>query len=75
MELSSHCLLVRISSLVGFQINLHTLSHYFSNMHVHRMGNMEVVRYLVTEASCDPSVGNSEGWTPLHIACWYNNGT
>ena len=35
------------------------------------MGNLRIVRYLTTEANCDVNTGNSEGWTPLHIACWY----
>ena len=34
-----------------------------------RGGHVEVVRYLVDVAHCDPHIENSIGWTPLHIAC------
>ena len=33
-----------------------------------RCGHLDVVRYLVTEANCDPNVGDNDGWTPLHRA-------
>ena len=33
-----------------------------------RYGHLDVVSYLVTEAHCDPNVGNNYGWTPLHQA-------
>ena len=33
-------------------------------------GHLNVVRYLVTEAHCDPNVKTNNGWTPLHHACW-----
>ena len=33
-----------------------------------RRGHLGVVRYLVTEAQCDPNVGDNDGWTPLHHA-------
>ena len=29
---------------------------------------MDVVRYLVTKAQCDPNVTNNSGQTPLHHA-------
>ena len=32
-------------------------------------GHLNVVRYLVTEAHCDPNVKDNAGWTPLHYAC------
>ena len=35
----------------------------------YRYGNSHVVRYLVTDAHCDPNVKDNEGWTPLHNAC------
>ena len=34
-----------------------------------RYRHLNVVRYLVTEAHCDPNVKNNSGWTPLHYAC------
>ena len=34
----------------------------------YRFGHLDVVRYLVTEAQCDPNVGDNDGWTPLHRA-------
>ena len=34
-----------------------------------RNGHLKVVRYLMTEAWCDPNVKNNDGWTPLHYAC------
>ena len=40
-------------------------------MYTCSMGNIGIVKYLVCEAHCDPDVGNCEGCTPLHIACWY----
>ena len=33
-----------------------------------RNGHLDVVRYLVTKAQCDPNVGDKVGWTPLHWA-------
>ena len=33
-----------------------------------RRGHLDVVRYLVTEAQCDPNVGDNDGSTPLHRA-------
>lgn len=33
-----------------------------------REGHLDIVRYLVTEASCDPSVRDDDGETPLHAA-------
>ena len=32
-------------------------------------GLLNVVKYLVTEAHCDPNVKNNYGLTPLHYAC------
>ena len=32
-------------------------------------GHLDVVRYLVTEAHCDPNVKDNDGLTPLHYAC------
>ena len=34
-----------------------------------RFGLLDVVRYLVTEAHCDPNVKDNDGLTPLHYAC------
>ena len=34
-----------------------------------RKGHLNVVRYLLTEAHCDPNVKNDIGWTHLHYAC------
>ena len=34
-----------------------------------RCGLLDVVRYLVTEAHCDPNVKGNDGLTPLHYAC------
>ena len=34
-----------------------------------RNGHLDVVRYLVTEADCNPNVRDSCGETPLHVAC------
>ena len=31
-------------------------------------GHLDIVRYLVTEAQCDPNVGDKYGQTPLHQA-------
>ena len=36
-----------------------------------REGHLDVVRYLVTEADCDPDVSNDDQDTPLHTACRY----
>ena len=30
---------------------------------------LDVVRYLVTEADCNPNVRDNDGETPLHLAC------
>ena len=32
-------------------------------------GHLDVVRYLVTEADCNPNVRDNDGETPLHWAC------
>ena len=34
-----------------------------------RWGLLDVVRYLVTEAHCDPNVKGNDGLAPLHYAC------
>ena len=34
-----------------------------------REGHLNIVRYLVTEAHCDPNIKDNDGWTPLHYAC------
>ena len=34
-----------------------------------RNGHLNVVRYLVNEAHCDPHVKDNGGWAPLHCAC------
>ena len=34
-----------------------------------RYEQLNVVRYLVNEAHCDPHVKDNDGWTPLHYAC------
>ena len=34
-----------------------------------RYGRLDVVRYLVTEADCNPNVRDNGGETPLHWAC------
>ena len=34
-----------------------------------RYGLLDVVRYLVTEAHCDPDVKDNDGLTPLRYAC------
>ena len=36
-----------------------------------REGHLDVVRYLVTEADCDPDVRDDDQDTPLHTACRY----
>ena len=32
-------------------------------------GHVDVVKYLVSEAQCNPNVENKNGYTPLHHAC------
>ena len=32
-------------------------------------GDLDVVRYLVAEADCNPNVKDNDGETPLHKAC------
>ena len=34
-----------------------------------RNGRLDVVRYLVTKANCNPNVRNDDGETLLHWAC------
>ena len=34
-----------------------------------RRGHLDVVKYLVNDAHCDPNVGNKDGETPLHLVC------
>ena len=34
-----------------------------------REGHVNVVRFLVNEAHCDPHVKDNDGWTPLDDAC------
>ena len=33
-----------------------------------RNGHLNVVRFLVNAAHCNPGVKNNKGWTPLHFA-------
>ena len=37
-----------------------------------RKGHLDIVRYLVGEASCDLNARDTNGYTPLHTACRYN---
>ena len=39
-----------------------------------RNGHKDVVRYLVSEADCNPCVMDNDGQTPLHKACRWANG-
>ena len=41
---------------------MHTVLHS-------RERHLNVVRFLVNEAHCDPHVRDNDGWTPLHCAC------
>ena len=34
-----------------------------------RRGHLDVAKYLVNDAHCDPNVGNKDGETSLHLAC------
>ena len=52
-----HILLMSIVS-VSFFFVLHS-----------RWGHLDVVKYLVNDAHCDPNVGNKDGETPLDLAC------
>ena len=45
---------------------LHVVCSYTS---FSRSGHLNVVRYLVTEARCDPNVKDKIGETPLYYAC------
>ena len=36
-----------------------------------RKGHLDIVRYLVGEASCDLNARDTNGYTPLHTACRY----
>lgn len=36
-----------------------------------RCGDVECVRYLVENVSCDTSIANKHGEIPLHCACKY----
>ena len=63
MEFSSHCLFVSAHAVQY----VYVVPLLFIN---YRMGNLEAVK-LLREAGCDPFAGNSEGWTPIHIASWY----
>ena len=46
----------------------HTYIHTYIYISGCRSGRLDVVRYLVTEARCDPNVMDKNGRTPLHIA-------
>ena len=35
----------------------------------YREGHLDLVRYFVTEADCDPNVIDADQTTPLHTAC------
>ena len=48
---------------------LHSMYRHHDVVRYLRTGRLNVVRYLVTEAHCDPNVKNNSGWTPLHYAC------
>ena len=32
-------------------------------------GNVNVVKYLITQCRCDPMCKANDGWTPLHSVC------
>ena len=36
---------------------------------ISRCGHTDIVKYLVTQAHCDPNIKNKYGHTPLHYAC------
>ena len=44
------------------KLDMHTVLHS-------REGHLNVVRFLVNEAHCDPNVKDNDGWIPLHYAC------
>ena len=34
-----------------------------------RCGHLDVVKYLVNDAHCDPNIKKEDGEIPLHLAC------
>ena len=44
-------------------------THYWLLCVCFRYGQLDVVRYLVTEAQCDPNIRNKDKETPIHTAC------
>ena len=61
--------LFEIASYLNKQLQLLLLQHStVIDYPPHRSGQMDVVIYLLTEAQCDPMVGNEDGWNSLHTA-------
>ena len=66
---------IRLLSAFPDQSEIKNIKDSYSNFLFHwaaDRGWTDIIELLVTTYHCDPNCTNSEGWTCLHYACYYN---
>ena len=51
-----------------YSSHVYCVSEFFFVLHS-RWGHLDIVKYLVNDAHCDPNVGDKDRETPLHLVC------